>query len=452
MSTSETALAQRAPDSAGKLRLSTGGVMNSAEDMAKAIKALGDKHNLIVPGGAIGADMPMLHAAGISFVFIDPANETYKIPGSDKRGIGKNALDRIASAAGVRWIPSFCGRVDDGSDMNFVEYQVSGVVQQLDGTERTISAVKRIDLRASHNYAGKVPTESETADWGADAREIARQAAAKTDRDGNPDPRDPWPQILAARQHILSLAESKAKNRAIRSLGVRTAYTVDDIKKGFAVARLQFTGRSDNPETQHEIEIMMAQRALTSSAMLYGGHGPAPARLAQPQRTVQRIVTAPEAEADDDVIDTTAAAKPATEPQPTPASPDQAVTRDPGNAAQAHAAPQADRPAAPPAAAQGPRRPEHDPEMPVGKKDPKTGKCPRKRASEMSVDNLTSMIDYYESKKPTWDPRWAGKNQLDLDALYEWRTFKAFDPSQGVLPAADEFADEQGHGDDEIPF
>lgn len=449
MSTPETALAQRPPDSAGKLRLSTGGVMTSAEDMAKAIKALGDKHNLIVPGGAIGADMPMLHAAGISFVFIDPANETYKIPGSDKRGIGKNALDRIAAAAGVRWIPSYCGRVDDGSDMNFVEYQVSGVVQQLDGTERTISAVKRIDLRASHNYAGKVPTESETSDWGADAREIARQASSKTDRDGNPDPRDPWPQILAARQHILSLAESKAKNRAIRSLGVRTAYTVDDIKKGFAVARLQFTGRSDNPETQHEIEIMMAQRALTSSTMLYGGHGPAPARLAQPQRTVQRIVTTPEADADDDVIDTTAAPSPA-RPQPDPAPQSQAVAKsDPPSSS---SAPRAEAPVPQPAAVNGPRRPEHDPEMAVGKKDEVTGKYPKKRASEMSVDHLTSLIDYHESKKPTWSERWAAKNQLDLDALYEWRAFKSFDPNQGVLPAADEFADEQGPGDDEVPF
>ncbi len=434
MSKTSEALAQRPADAPAKLRLSTGGVMNSAEEMANAIKALGVKHNLIVPGGAIGADMPMLHAAAISFVFIDAKNETYKIPGSEKRGIGKNALDRIAAAAGVRWIPSYCGRVDDGSDMNFVEYQVSGVVLQLDMTERTISATKRIDLRAERTYAGKVPTDADMEGWGADAREIARTAAMAKDRDGNSDPRDPWPQILAARQHILSLAESKAKNRAIRSLGVRTAYLPAEIDKGFAVARLQFTGRSDNPETQHEIEIMMAQRAMSASSMLYGGQGPAPARLAQPAHTVQRIVTAPETEADDtDVVDTTAV-PPKAEPK-----------------AEAPA-PRADQPAAPPAAAQGPRRPEHDPEMPVGKRDPKTGEYHKKRASAMSVDQLTNLIEYHESKKPTWNPRWAEKNQLDLDALYEWRAFKAFDPSQGVLPAADEFADEQGQGDDEIPF
>lgn len=70
-----------------------------------AIKAPGERFNLILPGSAVGGELPLLHAAGISFVFIDQ-NEAYKIPGRSQVGIGKNALDRIVAslAEKVKWI------------------------------------------------------------------------------------------------------------------------------------------------------------------------------------------------------------------------------------------------------------------------------------------------------------------------------------------------------------
>lgn len=67
--------------------------------------APGERFNLILPGSAVGGELPRLHAAGISFVFIDQ-NEAYKIPGRSQVGIGKNVLDRIAAslAEKVEWI------------------------------------------------------------------------------------------------------------------------------------------------------------------------------------------------------------------------------------------------------------------------------------------------------------------------------------------------------------
>lgn len=67
--------------------------------------APGERFNLILPGSAVGGELPLLHAAGISFVFIDQ-NEAYKIPGRSQVGIGKNALDRIAAslAEKIKWI------------------------------------------------------------------------------------------------------------------------------------------------------------------------------------------------------------------------------------------------------------------------------------------------------------------------------------------------------------
>jgi hypothetical protein len=341
-----------------------------------------------------------MYAAGISFVFVEQ-NETYPIPNKTEVGIGKNALDRIAAASGVRWISSLCGRVDREGNPHAVEFQAVGAVLQLDGTERTISAIKRVDLRTEGDDVTK---------WGAEAQEIAYAAKKKG--------REPMPQILQARQHILSLAESKAKNRAIRSLGIRTAYEPTELSKGFAILKLQFTGHSEDPEVAREVQLMVARRALGSSEILYGR----PSQMLQPGRVVPRIEDPKPgavAEEDHEPID---------------------VPSDPVKPAASGAAP-----------ATSPK-PEHDPEMPVGKKDPATGKFPRKRASEMSVDQLTSLIEYHEGKKPTWDSKWREKNQFDLDALYEWRTFKSADPNQLDLPPMDEYGEGAEPGEDNVPF
>ncbi len=380
------------------IKVSTGGVFNDVEILARAIKALGEKHNLVVPGGAIGAQMPAMYAAGLSFVFVDPDNETYAIPGKSERGIGKMALDRIAAAAGVRWNPHLCGRVDDNSSPNVVEYQVAGTVQQLDGTERMITASKRIDLRAERN----TPIEG----WGSDAQEFQRNA----EKNGN----DPWPRILQARQHILSLAETKAKNRAIRSLGVRTAYSPADLAKGFVVLKLQFTGQSDDPEVAREVQLMIARRALTSSAELYGGEARRQMAAAPLSKPVPKIaVKEAETEEEDDS-------------RPDPAA-------EPAKSATPPPAPEAK----PKDEAPVPASPKDDPMLICGAKNAATNKWPRKPCSEFTIDELRKKIENAEKNQHNWDPQYVDKNTAELKAMKAWLAFKEFDPRQGTLPGTE---------------
>jgi len=402
---------ERAESGAPIMRLSTGGVFDAVEQLAQAIKALGEKHILIVPGGAVGNNLPLLHAAGISFVFIDAEKETYAIPGKSQRGIGKNALDRISSAAGVRWDPFLCGRVDDGKNQNVVEYQAVGTVLQLDGTERMLHASKRIDLRAERG------TPAET--WGNDAQELARIAAGAKDNNGQPAPRDPWPQILQQRQHILSLGESKAKNRAIRSLGVRTAYEPAELAKGFAIVRLQFTGRSEDPEIEHEVSLMIARRALSSSSALYGGRGAdrAETPALHAPRAVARLVVPEEPEDEQEDSKGT---------EPDPAGGSKACTSTPPAAT----APQ----------------PKSDPMLICGEKDGE-GNWPRKPCSALTVEELEKKISAYKKKKPEWEKKWAAKNQAELEALCEWLDYRNLD--QGKLNLA--AASKQSTGD-VVPF
>ena len=404
---------EKAESGQGIVRYSTGGVFDSVDLLARAIQSLSEKHNLIVPGGAVGKNLPLLHSAGVSFVFIDLKAETYGIPGSTKLGVGKTALDRIAAAAGVRWNPHLCGRVDDGTSPYVVEYQVFGTVQQLDSTERPITAVKRIDLRAEK----QLPVEQ----WGTDAQEIARIAAKAKDSEGNPAPRDPWPQIIQARQHILSLAESKAKNRAIRSLGVRTAYAAEDLAKGFAVVKLQFTGQSKDPEIEREVSLMIAQRALSSTSLLYNGK----AQLAS--RSVPRVITVEAEEAAEEEQNGGSDESVENEPEEKPAT-------KPSTAGEA---------AAQALAQVVPQRvcPKDDPQLICGDKND-AGTWPKKPCSEFSTGELRAKIAAYEKKRPKWDPKWAAKNEKELSAMKAWLAYKEFDPRQGTIPRTGQESDE----------
>lgn len=386
------------------LRKSTGGVFDDVEHLAKAISKLGTQFNIVNPGGAVGSNLPLLHSGGVSFVFADLEHETYPIPGKKEVGLGKTLLDRISSAAGVRWNPHLCGKVDDGSDANYVEYQAAGTVLQLDGTERMITGQKRIDLRAEK---GMDPST-----WGAEAQEINRSAVDNK--------RDPWPRILQARQHILSLAETKAKNRAIRSLGVRTAYDVKDLEKGFAVVRLQFTGRSDDPEIERMVAGKIADRALSSSSMLYGGEGQRRELQAPPRVSrVPRIATPAAVEEDEPE---TKGAEPANAKVPAAKSEDK--DPGPGNGSQSEAPKRVEPPA--------------DPMLICGKKDAETKKFPRKPCSAFSADELRKKIEYAEAKRTTWDPEWAEKNEEELTMMKAWLAYKEFDPRQGTLPTGED--------------
>jgi hypothetical protein len=376
----------------------TGGIFDSIETLGPVIKALNAEHNLIVPGGSIGGKLPPLYAAGLSFVFVDPEKETYPIYGKAERGMGKTALDRISAAAGIRWDPRFCGLVEESPNPYFVNYQAYGQVLQLDGTERPLHALKRIDLRAEQG----TPVST----WGADAQEIARVADNATPK------RDPWPQILQARQHILSNAESKAKNRAIRSLGIRTTYSLAEYAKGFVILRLQFTGRSEDPEVQREISMMIARRALTSTSALYGGPSMDTRELppARPSRVVPRIATHDEPEEDQ--------AEPETKPE--------AKTEEKPNT-------QAQDQAAPAASADAPKCPTENPELICGRQNG-DGSWPKRPCSEFSIDELKVKIASYEKKRPSWESKWAAKNEAELRVMKAWLSFREANPGQAELP------------------
>jgi hypothetical protein len=215
--------------------------------------------NLIAPATVCGA-LPEGCEIAVSLVSVDLAKnqwgyssgDVYSV-GSGKIGLSKSVLDRISAASGITWDANRCRRLDDGSDPYYCMFVAVGHVRNFDGTVREISGTKEMDLREESAQI-----------------EALYERAKGTKADGS-DRKDPTKQIREMRLHILGHAETKAKLRAIRSVGIKTSYTEDELRKPFSVARMTWTGRTDDPELRRMFAEKTADAMLGSMTALYGG-------------------------------------------------------------------------------------------------------------------------------------------------------------------------------------
>lgn len=244
---------QAAPAQSRQLaRASTEGLAGSWADgaaLSAQLAKLQEAANLVTPA-TTAPSLPEGCEVAVSLVKISDA-DTYST-GGGKKGLSKTALEQIAGAAGVTWDPALCRRVDDRRDPHYCAVEVVGYVRGFDGSVRTITGDKELDLREGSPNADAIRSKA---------------------RDG----KDAEKQLREMRQHIQSHAYSKAKLRAIRSLGVRTGYTDAELAKPFAVARLMFTGRTSDPELRREFARMQATAMMSGTSQLYGAPAPAAA-------------------------------------------------------------------------------------------------------------------------------------------------------------------------------
>lgn len=189
--------------------------------------------------------------------YFDPGN--MKKPGAldtHERGISRIGLDRIARCAGISWDPNFSVRVDTRLIMHLWEFRAVGVGMDFDGMPFTIQGTREVDLR------------DESAQIGGWSPQLWREEceAAKAER-RSPKPINGWSdrRVLASRSHGLQLAETKAKDRAIRSLGLSHIYTVAQLKSPFIVIKACYL-----PDMQDaDIRAMVAEQALKGTRALF---------------------------------------------------------------------------------------------------------------------------------------------------------------------------------------
>lgn len=269
-----------------------------------ALRQLAPRCHLLTP--TLNPEMvPEFHEVSVRTITVNPSRdggEVYELPGGNRElALTKVALDRIAAAAGISWDPVRSGRLDDGSDPHYCHFRAVGFVRDLDGGRRVLVGEKVTDLREGNpNIFTEDPQRM--------AREWDTQARRYTDRVKHEGFVKGWSQVRldGAREHILPMTESKAKNRVIRALGLRPKYTAEELQKPFVVLGLILTGRSSDPELERLAKERMLTAAISASRELFGGDPPrSPGPLPPP---IERIAPPPvpterEPGEDDDVIE-----------------------------------------------------------------------------------------------------------------------------------------------------
>lgn len=249
------------------------GVYADVDTITDMLAQAAEHYNLIGPL-AVG-EIPEGFSVVMSVIALEQPDDNGKSPdvynvGGALWGLSRVAVERIAGAAGVSTVSSIC----TGQALNYCQYTVTVSRQDIDGSVRHATKSKTMDLREG---SGQLDA-------------MRKQAQGGNTRGGGP--RDPDKQVREQRLHLAAHAETKAWLRAVRTLLGLQSFTLGQLKKPFAVPKLQFTGRSTDPELKRIFAIGLMQSALGIRGMMYGqasgggmpelGAPPAPPQLGPP--------------------------------------------------------------------------------------------------------------------------------------------------------------------------
>jgi hypothetical protein len=232
----------------------------------------------------------------------------------DERGLSKIGLGKIASCAGVNWMPPpNSGRRDGYIHQNLWVYQIMGTYLSFDGSPQTIHGEKEIDYRdGSAQIGGWTPR-----DWQAVLDRSKTDKNVKFNINGWSESR-----VRTARMNGAERAETGAMERAIRmGFGIKHAYTIKELQKPFVALRVVAIPDMTDPGVRRRV----LDRQLDGAAALFGnmassrGLPEAPSQVIDIPLTrrdqevfVKAIVAPPEPT---ETLKAAAAAAPATEPR-----------------------------------------------------------------------------------------------------------------------------------------
>lgn len=187
---------------------------------------------------------------GISMVTIDVERDTYNVAG--KRGLGKQALETLAKAAGVLYTRTTRVPRAELQPGERWAYRATVGFRRSDGTIDEITRERGFNEEAEmEEIKTSVETGSRTKDWSREKQDA--------------EIRKRW---LAELKFGPAKTESKAINRALRAgLSIPTSLSPADAAKPFIVVGYNFTPNYDDPETRRALVAV----AMNAQAAIYGG-------------------------------------------------------------------------------------------------------------------------------------------------------------------------------------
>lgn len=219
--------------------------------------------NILLPTTTIQEISP-LHKATLEIVKIsvDPRDKEIYEPrtGSGDWALNGNALEKIAYAAGISWVPEDCRRTDDGTNPNIVSYRAVGKVKKEDGEFRVQVGEYTIDLSVieeeiREQYTKKAGREK---NWSEQKKKDYVETCLRRD-------------MLQKRKFRFQLAQSGAMYRVIRKiLALKGTYKKDVLQKPFVVPKIAFHPDINDPEVR---KVLLKQGATAARQLFGSGEG-----------------------------------------------------------------------------------------------------------------------------------------------------------------------------------
>jgi len=177
--------------------------------------------------------IPQMHAVSCRYVFLSVDQDCYhpKFCKDNERAPNQIGVLKLWKAAGGS--DAMTKRVDDRTDALLARYEVSVKLQGIDGKDAYTTKCREVDFR---------PNSPQLENMGDS-------------------------QLRQARQNVGTLAETKAKLRAIRSaMGLKQRYTLDELSRPFIIPVLVPLLDTSDPA----IRRLVAAKALGVVGELYG--------------------------------------------------------------------------------------------------------------------------------------------------------------------------------------
>jgi len=193
--------------------------------------------NLLLPSVPVNSELGFALKPKLSIVKVDTDpdhQEIYKVGGrngQDVYSLGKVALEKLASAAGIQFKTS---RVDDRKNSDYCEVECVGVMKNESGTvirhQRT-KAFNMPDVRAE-SLAQRMKWKKPGQDVSAIEADVDREMAS-------------------FKKHILARTETGAINRVMRGLlALRSQWTKAELEKPFVLMRIDFQPDASDPDVK----------------------------------------------------------------------------------------------------------------------------------------------------------------------------------------------------------
>jgi len=250
-------------------------------------KAHPEKYNLVAPVPAVQMRLGNFFSASVEMVEIDsdPTHkEIFKV-GSRLVGdrwqpefmLAQPALSRLGNMAGISYATH---RMDDRNHVDIVEFQAMAVMRKPDGGTLLATRTYALDLRdietevtrAQHGKVDAAVAEGRLKFASGEFRKKAEHRGPSPWISEDEIIKEKTARVLAEmsmwRRHKVSRCETGAILRAFRGLlAVKSSYTQEELKKPFAVFRIDFKPPMDDPA----VKAALISRGLDAQAALYPG-------------------------------------------------------------------------------------------------------------------------------------------------------------------------------------